>query len=109
MYDSGLVSGIKRRSNLNNNVQCDTSSLLLGSDPVPQGFTLDKLARDELCSSLCGVNFSDLVDGDDVWMVERRSGFCFSHKPLKPVRVPRKPSGQHFKRDTSFKPCIPRQ
>ena len=45
-------------------------------DAVAQCFAVDELG----CDELFGIDLVDLVDGENVWMIERRRCFCFLHK-----------------------------
>src|SRR5205085_2944050 len=73
MNDTEAVSGGKRASDLNGNVDCFAWWKRGEADAVPKSFAVDELSGDELF----GVDLVDLIDREDVWMVERGGGLCF--------------------------------
>src|SRR5262245_12375756 len=58
-------------------------------------------------AALCGC-FANLVNGDDVWMVERRSGMRFLLEAAQPISIIGKRSWQHFDRHVTPQPFIMR-
>ena len=75
-----------------------------------QGRAADVLHRDVMRDILgiCGVELSltDLVDGYDVRMVQRRSGFCFTDESAHAIRIGHQSGGKNLQRDGAIQPGV---
>ena len=73
MDNAGAVCGAKRARDLRGDIQCLLKRNGTLRHSLTQGGALDELGRDVMS----GIGLSDLVNGDDIGMVQSRSGACF--------------------------------
>src|ERR1051326_1689916 len=76
MNDTDAVRGRKRTGDLDSDFECFNNCEGASSNSIAQRVAVDELRGDELF----GIDLVDLVDGQNVWMIECRSGFGFLHK-----------------------------
>ena len=69
---------------------------------LPQRSALDELHRDELDA----VRGTDVVDGDEVRVVQRRSRARLFLEALDPLGVRSDRRGQHLEGDVASEPCV---
>ena len=83
MHDAGRVRLGKRTRNLRGVVQALAERQSLALDQIVQRLAFHVLHGDEMHA----VGFLDVVDGDNVGVIERRSRFSFLHEAAPPLRV----------------------
>src|ERR1700693_1091289 len=75
-----------------------------GCNSLPQSLTFEQL-RDDVVDS---VRVTNVVDGNNILMVERRDGSRLLLKPPQPVGIIDKESGKDFESNVTQQPCIAR-
>lgn len=68
-----------------------------GPDPLFQGFALEQLHRDELPAFV----LTDVVNGADMRMIQRRRGACFAEEALHGRAITAYLFGKELQRDMS--------
>ncbi len=82
MNDAGGVSRGERAGSLNRDLQ-NVRELHARHDALSQRVPIDELGRDEAQT----LNRANLVNGEDVWMIERRSCFGLLNKAPQSLLV----------------------
>ena len=95
MHDRRGMRGRKRRRGLDRDVEDLAKRQRAAREPLAQRLALDEL-RDEEPRA---VVIADLVDGEDVRMIERRSGARFVQEAAHPLRIAGELRPQHLERD----------
>jgi hypothetical protein len=55
---------------------------------------------------MAAIHLSNIINGDDVWMVEGRCSAGLPQKTPQPVFVPRELGGQQLERDPAMRPTV---
>ena len=74
-------------------------------DLLAQGIALDVLHRDEMQP----INFTNLVDVRDVWMIQRGRGFRFTNETFHPVAIRSHIRRKNFQRNFAIEFRVLRQ
>src|SRR6266542_7005984 len=92
MDDAGCVRGRERGANLHCNVErLRQQESVSAEQAFAQGGSIDKLRNNEMPA----VDFTDFVDGKNVWMVKRRRSLCFLAEPVHPLLI----AGNFFRKN----------
>src|SRR5438270_9337944 len=75
---------------------------LLKMDQFTQRLSIDELHRNEVRVA----GFANFIDVSDVWVIERRGGFRFLHKPPHAVVLGGEFSSQYLQRHFAIELCI---
>ncbi len=104
MDDAGGVCASQRIGNLDGALQSFTQPHPVARNQLVERVTGNPLHRNEVNA----VDLADVVDGDDVGMVQRRSRFRFLHEAMLAFGVGNPLRGQHFDGDKAVKVSVPR-
>ena len=105
MHDARGVSSRERTGDLRSDIEHFTKLHRRFSQTLAQRLAVDEFSGDEIHR----VDLLDLMNRDDVWMVQRRSGFCFLHETPHPIMIGRDFGRQNFQSYSSIELCILRQ
>src|SRR5882724_7169391 len=94
MNNSRLMGGSERTGHLDSDISSFTDLHSSAHQTLTQRLTFDQFAGDVMNR----VILADLVNGQDVWMIERNDCVRFLFKPLQPLCVACKAQGQEFER-----------
>jgi hypothetical protein len=102
MHDAGAMRGGQCARDLNGDVNGLSQSERGVLQPLTHRLAFDELRRDE-ASALIGAY---LVDGDDVRMIQSRSGASFLLETAQPGFVTVERFGQELERDAAAQTCV---
>src|ERR1041384_3378722 len=97
MHDVRLVCSVERCQHLNTDVDYLAEFERFRAQMVSQSFAIDEFSGQEGQS----VHFTKLENGEDVWLIQRRSNLCFLTKALHASLVSRNLGREHFQSDGS--------
>jgi hypothetical protein len=99
------VCGSEGTGRLERNIQSFGQAQPIASQVMPKSLTFDKLSGNDLLAA----NFSELIDGEDVWVVERRCSLRLLLKASQSSFVSGVISGQELERNSPIEPRVSRQ
>ena len=102
--DAFVVGGLKSTRDLKRILDRLAHADRSGLEPFAKGLAFEQLRHDERCTG----TGSDVVDGKNVRVVQRRRGSRFLLEALQAVGVRRETRRQHLDRDIPPEPRIPR-
>src|ERR1700719_3456340 len=102
VHDPFGVSGVETIGNLNADFEKLRQRHRLPGDAMLQRLSLQQLHGDKWTA----LEFSNIVNRADIWMVERRRSPRFATESLDCLRILRSVVRKKFKRDTSAQPSV---